>query len=102
MVLGVKYRPTKSKKWADQKRNRRIIQEYGLQEAQRSGFLDTDQNGKKKKKHKKQKLQKTKEEKWKQFESKAPKSGLHIGSDHDSLYNEFISNGGDPNSCPFD
>lgn len=92
MVLGVKYRPTKSKKWADQKRNRRIIQEYGLQEAQRSGFLDVDNNGRKKK-HK---------NKSKKTNDKKPKTGTHLGSEYESKYNEFISDGGDPNSCPFD
>jgi hypothetical protein len=92
MVLGVKYRPTKSKKWADQKRNRRIIQEYGLQEAQRSGFLDIDNNGKKKKQ----------KDKSKNINNKKPKTGTHLGSEYESKYKQFISNGGDPSSCPFD
>lgn len=103
MVLVVKYRPTRSKRWADQRHNRRIIQEYGLQEAQRTGFLDLDKNNKKKKqrKNKSKKPTKTKEEKWQIFETKASKTGLHIGLEYESKYKEFIASGGDPNSCPF-
>jgi hypothetical protein len=35
----MKYRPTRSKKWANYRRNKRIIQEYGFTEAKRLGFL---------------------------------------------------------------
>lgn len=45
---------------------------------------------------------KSKQEKWKRFEEVAPKTGLHIGNEHHMKYDEFISSGGDPDSCPFD
>ena len=58
------------------------------------------------KKIKKEKLNKpkskTKEEKWQRFEETAPKTGIHIGSEYSNRYDEFIKNGGDPSSCPFD
>ncbi len=41
--------------------------------------------------------------KFKQQQRKETKnSGQHIGEEHTEKYNEFISNGGDPESCPFD
>lgn len=45
---------------------------------------------------------KTKNDKWKRFEQVAPKTGIHVGIEHKEKYEEFISDGGDPDSCPFD
>lgn len=59
-------------------------------------------NQKEHKKPKNNNAIKTKKEKWQRFEETASPTGLHIGSEHTSQYAEFISNGGDPNSCPFD
>lgn len=90
----MKYRPTKSKKWAEYRRNRRIIQEYGLQEARNSGALDTPKQQREQiKKVKKQlKIEKKKQKK---------KTGLHTGDFYQEEYNKFIENGGDADSCPF-
>lgn len=93
----MKYRPTKSKKWAEYRRNRRIIQEYGLQEARNSGALDTPKQQREQiKKVKKQlKIEKKKQ-------TKQNKGGIHIGENYISSYNKFVSDGGDISSCPFD
>ena len=95
----MKYRPTKSKKWADQRRNRRIIQEYGFQEAKRVGALDSAKEQKKKDKEvKKQiKAQKKIEEK-----NTSTKTGLHIGQEYQEKLDNFIAKNGDISSCPFD
>ena len=95
----MKYRPTKSRKWADQRRNRRIIQEYGLQEANRVGALDSPKEQKKKEKEiKKQiKAQKKAEEK-----KTSTKTGLHIGQEYQEKLDNFIAENGETNSCPFD
>jgi hypothetical protein len=95
----MKYRPTKSKKWADQRRNRRIIQEYGFQEAKRVGALDSAKEQKKKDKEvKKQiKAQKKIEEK-----KTSTKTGLHIGQEYQEKLDNFIAKNGDISSCPFD
>lgn len=91
----MKYRPTRSKKWSEYHRNRRIIQEYGLEEARKTGALDSPKEQEIKKK--KAKAQRKKEKK-----ISKTKTGLYIGDLHIIQYQEFISNGGDPNSCPFD
>ena len=95
----MKYRPTKSRKWADQRRNRRIILEYGLQEANRVGALESPKEQKKKEKEiKKQiKAQKKAEEK-----KTSTKTGLHIGQEYQKKLDSFLSENGDTNSCPFD
>jgi hypothetical protein len=95
----MKYRPTKSKKWADQRRNRRIIQEYGFQEAKRVGALDSAKEQKKKEKEvKKQiKAQKKIEEK-----KTSTKTGLHIGQEYQEKLDNFMAENGDISSCPFD
>jgi hypothetical protein len=92
----MKYRPTKSRKWAEQRRNRRIIQEYGLTEAKRVGALDSPKEQKKKQKQIKKKT------KIRNKQKRQNKTGQSIGSDYETKYNEFLKNGGDPNSCPFD
>lgn len=95
----MKYRPTKSRKWADQRRNRRIIQEYGFQEAKKVGALDSPKEQKKKDKEvKKQiKVQKKIEEK-----KTSTKTGLHIGQEYQEKLDNFIAENGDISSCPFD
>ena len=102
MVAIVKYRPNKYSKSAEFRINRRIVQEYGFQEAKKIGALDSiieekekhkDLKKSKKKQRKKQKLQE---------KQKSQKTGLHIGIEHQKKYQEFIANGGDPKSCPFD
>ena len=95
----MKYRPTKSRKWADQRRNRRIIQEYGFQEAKRVGALDSakEQKNKDKEVKKQIKVQKKIEEK-----NTSTKTGLHIGQEYQEKLDNFIAENGDINSCPFD
>lgn len=91
----MKYKSNKTSKSAEYRINRRIIQEYGFQEAQKIGALDSiiqeKQNNKLlKKKNKKINKQKSR------------KTGSRTGSEYQQKYQEFIKKGGDPNSCPFD
>jgi hypothetical protein len=95
----MKYRPTKSRRWADQRRNRRIIQEYGLQEAKRVGALDSTKEQKKKEKDIKKQL---KIQKKQQIQSAKSKTGHMVGENYAKELSKFIEDGGDPNSCPFD
>jgi hypothetical protein len=90
-----KYRPTNTKNWAEIRQNRRIIQEYGIEEANKTGALDsTKENRIKDKMEQKQKTKETKDNN--------SDSGLHIGVEFQVKYDEFIKTGGDPDSCPFD
>ena len=60
------------------------------------------EQNKKTKKSKQYKQTKNKQKKWEKFEQTAKKTGIHIGSEYETKYNEFIKNGGDVNACPFD
>lgn len=97
MEVIVKYKLNKSSKSSDFRINRRIIQEYGFQEAKRIGALDSIL----KEKEKHQSLKKKNKNKRKK-KNKACKNKIHIGMEHEKKYREFIENGGDPNECPFD
>ncbi len=95
IVVKYKYRPTRTKNWAEIRQNRRIIQEYGIEEANKSGALDsTKENRQKDKENQKQKK--------KENQNNNSKTGIHIGSEFEIKYAEFINGGGDPDSCPFD
>jgi hypothetical protein len=98
----VKYKPNKSSKSAEFRINRRIIQEYGLEESKRVGALDSIIE--QKHKHKEQKKQIKSEHKRKKHKEKqkSQKTGLHIGINYEQKSQEFIINGGDIESCPFD
>jgi hypothetical protein len=90
----MKYKANRYTKSSECRSNKRIIQEYGIEEANRVGALDSlikQQENKKelKKKRKKQKKQ------------NKTKNGLHIGIEYSIKYSEFIQTGGDPKSCPF-
>jgi len=91
----VKYRPNKTSKSAEYRINRRIIQEYGFQEAQKIGALDSIIQEKQKNKHLKKKKKKISKQ-------KTRKTGSRTGVEYQQKYQEFINNGGDPKSCPFD
>lgn len=97
MEVIVKYKPNKSSKSSDFRINRRIVQEYGFQEAKRIGALDSISEEKAKHKSLKNKLKHKKKK-----NNKDNKNKLHIGIEHEKRYQEFIENGGDPNECPFD
>lgn len=102
MEVVVKYRPNKSSKSAEFRLNRRIIQEYGFQEAKKIGALDSMIEEKQKHKHLKKKIKKANKKKKHQEKQKSQKTGSYTGIEHQEKYQEFIENGGDPNSCPFD
>jgi hypothetical protein len=68
--------------------NKRIIQEYGIQEANKLGLLDTQR----------QKKVKSKQEKLKR--KKEPKN--ITGILYEQNLRQFLENGGDLNECPFD
>lgn len=95
----MKYRPTKSKRWADYRRNRRIVQEYGIKEANRVGALETPKEQKRKDKAVSKVVKKQKK-----IQQKISKTrvGLYIGDNYVESYTQFINSGGDPSSCPFD
>jgi hypothetical protein len=102
MVAIVKYRPNKYSKSAEFRINRRIVQEYGLQEAKNIGALDSLIEEKQKHKNLKQSKKKQYKKQKLQEKQKSQKSGLHTGTEYEEKYKQFIANGGDPNSCPFD
>jgi hypothetical protein len=91
----MKYKANRYTKSSEYRSNKRIIQEYGIEEANRIGALDSivtqQENKKELKQYRKQKKKQSK-----------TKSGLHIGIEYSIKYSEFIKDGGDPNSCPFD
>lgn len=95
----MKYRPTKSAKWNDFHRNHRIIQEYGLEEARRLGLLKTPKQIKEDNKKLKKQI---KAQKQKDKQTHKSKGSLAIGENYEKEYNQFIIDGGDINSCPFD
>lgn len=94
----MKYKPNKSSKSSNFRMNRRLIQEYGFEEAKRIGSLDSEEEQKIKRKNtkKQSKIRKKKEK------QQSKKTRKHIGDTHQLKYKEFLSNGGDPNACPFD
>lgn len=96
MEVIVKYKPNKSSKSSDFRINRRIIQEYGLQEAKRIGALDSIIEEKDKHKTLKNKLKHKRKKKNKENKKKS-----HIGTEYHEAYDKFVSDGGDINSCPF-
>ena len=98
MEVVVKYKPNKTSKSAEFRINHRIIQEYGFQEAKKIGALDSILEEKQKNKHFKKKKKKIN----KQKKQKSQKTGSRTGIEYQQKYQEFIKNGGDPNSCPFD
>lgn len=95
----MKYRPTKSAKWTDFRRNRRIIQEYGLEEARKTGALKTEKQIKEENKKLKKQI---KAQKQKDKQTHKAKSSIRVGENYETEYNKFIINGGDITSCPFD
>lgn len=96
MEVIVKYKPNKSSKSSDFRINRRIVQEYGFQEAKRIGALDSISEEKAKHKSLKNKLKHKRKKK-----NKNNKERTHTGIEYEQKYKEFIKNGGDPNECPF-
>ena len=99
----MRYRPTRSRKWADYRRNKRIIQEYGYEEAERLGLLDSEKQKKNKQKKKQQEIkQQNKKEKYekKQKTKKEPKQT--IGQLYEEKRQQFLDEGGDIKECPFD
>lgn len=93
MVKIVKYKANKHSKSSDFRINRRIIQEYGLQEAKKIGALDSIEQEKEKLKSLKKKQKSVKKQN--------KKTGLHLGVEYQTKYNEFLINGGNPEDCPF-
>jgi hypothetical protein len=91
IVVKYKYRPTRSKNWAERRQNRRIIQEYGIEEANRVGALNSIKENRERDKIQKKKTKNNKS-----------KTSLHTGREYHIKYGEFITMGGDPSSCPFD
>lgn len=102
MVAIVKYKPNKYSKSAQFRSNRRIIQEYGFSEAKKIGALDSVVEENQKKKSLKKKIKKERKQQKLQEKQKSQTTGLHTGAEYQEKYQEFISNGGDPESCPFD
>ena len=98
----MKYKRNKSSKSAEFRLNRRIIQEYGLEEARKIGALDSLIEEKQKHKHLKKKIKKQYKKDKHQQKQKSTKTGSHTGIEYQKKYQEFIDNGGDPNICPFD
>ena len=103
----MKYRPTKSNKWANQRINRRLIQEYGLEETKKLGFLDTDKDGKDIKKKKKKKRTEEEHKEWKKqkYEKKQKKlkePKYNMGELYEENLQKFLDSGGDLKECPFD
>jgi flagellar hook protein FlgE len=100
----MKYRPTNSKKWVNHRRNKRLIQEYGLEEARKLGFLDTDKNGKKIKKKKRTETEQKewKKEKYKKKQKKVKEPKYNIGELYEENLQGFLDSGGDLKECPFD
>ena len=102
MEVAVKYKRNKSSKNAEFRLNRRIIQEYGLEEARKIGALDSLIEEKEKHKHLKKKIKKQTQKKKHQEKQKSQKTGFHTGIEYQQRYQEFINNGGDSSGCPFD
>lgn len=99
----MRYRPTRSRKWADYRRNKRIIQEYGYEEAERLGLLDSEKDKKKKQKKKQEETKQQKKQenyKKKQKAKKEPKQT--IGEMYEQKLQKFLDAGGDTKECPFD
>jgi hypothetical protein len=97
MVKIVKYKANKYSKSSNFRINRRIIQEYGLQEAKKIGALDSLEQEKEKLKSLKKKQKSVK----KKNKKTSKKTGLHLGVEYQTKYNEFLINGGNPEDCPF-
>jgi|688.fasta_scaffold216961_4 hypothetical protein len=102
MEVVVKYKANRYSKSSQFRGNRRIIQEYGLQEAKRIGALDSIQEQKETKKTLKKQRKFQNKKKKQEEKQKSQKKGFHTGVLYQEKHQEFINNGGDPNACPFD
>lgn len=96
----MKYRPNKHSKSADFKISRRLIQEYGLEEARRIGGLDNIAQQQNKERQTKTKLKAEKRRLKKK--NKTKHTQFRTGENYDKSFKDFIENGGDSSSCPFD
>lgn len=96
----MRYRPNKHSKSADFKISRRLIQEYGFEEARRIGALD-NLTQQKNKQHK-IKTQLKAEKRRRRKKNKLRYTQSRTGENYTTEYKNFIDQGGDPSSCPFD
>ena len=84
----MKYRPTGNRKWANYRRERRIVQEYGLEESRDLGLISSLNNSKSKKKQKKKgKIKK--------------RSEPVVGEHYEEKLKQFLYDGGNLKDCPF-
>ena len=84
----MKYRPTGNRKWANYRRERRIVQEYGLEESRDLCLISSLNNSKSKKKQKKKgKIKK--------------RSEPVVGEHYEEKLKQFLYDGGNLKDCPF-